>query len=142
MSNIKQPDSVRTIEGSLARISYPQPVHLDPSGSKVYWQMLIEALPPVLVIHLKRSPYDSAVGGGVKIGQPIHFTPNLEIPPGTTSLLLSHHGQPILTIHRGFVGLGITAPMPKNQLVRSQGATCSMAHSITSCLNKRGAPYG
>ncbi|KAN0116073.1 hypothetical protein V8E52_006379, partial [Russula decolorans] len=30
--------------------------------------------------HLKRSLYDPAVGGVVKIGKPIQFTPDLEIP--------------------------------------------------------------
>src|SRR5450631_3530691 len=100
MSDIKQHDSVRTVQDALARISHPQPVYLDPSGNEACRQMLIEVLPPVLVIHLKRSLYDPAVGGVVKTGKPIQFTPDLEIPPGTTFLFLSHHGQPILTVHR------------------------------------------
>jgi ubiquitin carboxyl-terminal hydrolase 10 len=112
MSNIKQHDSVRTVQDALARISHPQPVYLDdPSGNEACRQMLIEVLPPVLVIHLKRFLYDPAVGGVVKIGKSIQFTPDLEIPPGTTFLFLSHHGQPILTVHRGFVGLDITTPI-------------------------------
>jgi ubiquitin carboxyl-terminal hydrolase 10 len=90
MSNIKQHDSVRTVEDALARISHPQPVHLDSSGNEAHQQMLIEVLPPVLVIHIKRSLYDPAVGGMVKIGKPIQFTPYLEIPPGTTSPFVSH----------------------------------------------------
>jgi ubiquitin carboxyl-terminal hydrolase 10 len=111
MSNTEQHDSVRTIQDALARISHPQPVHLDPSGNEAHRQMLIEVLPPVLVIHLKRSLYDPAVGGVVKIGKPIQFTPDLEIPLGTTFLFLPHHGQPILTIHHGFVGLDIMIPI-------------------------------
>ena len=45
--------------------------------------MLIEALPPVLVLHLKRFRYDEAAGGVVKIGKPVQFSPELEIPSGT-----------------------------------------------------------
>jgi hypothetical protein len=71
--------------------------------------MLIEVLPPVLVIH--RSLYDRADGGVVKTGKPVQFRPDLGIPPVTTSLFLSHYGQPILTIHRGFAGQDITAPI-------------------------------
>jgi ubiquitin carboxyl-terminal hydrolase 10 len=122
MSNIKQHDSVRTIQDALARISHPQPVHLDPSGNDAHRQMLIEVLPPVLVIHLKRSLYDPAVGGVVKIGKPIQFTPDLEIPRGTTSLFLSHHGQPILTILRGFVGLDIMAPIAQKSTGAQPGS--------------------
>ena len=55
-----------------------------PSGlSDVSQQMLIEALPPVLVLHLKRFRYDEAAGGITKIGKFIQFAPELEIPLGT-----------------------------------------------------------
>jgi ubiquitin carboxyl-terminal hydrolase 10 len=54
-----------------------------PSGvSDASQQLLIEALPPVLVLHLKRFRYDTAVGGVIKIGKPVHFSPELEIPLG------------------------------------------------------------
>jgi len=43
-------------------------------------QVLIEALPPVLVLHLKRFRYDAAAGGVIKIGKFIQFAPELEIP--------------------------------------------------------------
>jgi Ubiquitin carboxyl-terminal hydrolase len=46
-------------------------------------QMLIEALPPVLVLHLKRFQYDAATGSVIKIGKYVHFSPELEIPLGT-----------------------------------------------------------
>ena len=42
-------------------------------------QVLIESLPPILVLHLKRFLYDTQVGDVVKIGKPISFTPELEI---------------------------------------------------------------
>ena len=55
-----------------------------PSGfSDASQQMLIEALPPVLVLHLKRFQYDAAAGGVIKIGKPVQFSPELEIPFGT-----------------------------------------------------------
>ncbi|KAI0280025.1 hypothetical protein BGY98DRAFT_377067 [Russula aff. rugulosa BPL654] len=44
-------------------------------------QVLIEALPPVLVLHLNRVRYDAAAGGVTKIGKSIRFGPDLEIPP-------------------------------------------------------------
>ena len=45
--------------------------------------MLIEAFPPVLVLHLKRFQYDEAAGGVIKIGKPVQFSPELDIPFGT-----------------------------------------------------------
>jgi len=76
-----QPDSVHTIQDALAHISQPQAVQVGPSdSSEATQQVLIEALPPVLVLHLKRFLYDTAVRGVVKIGKPVKFTPELEIP--------------------------------------------------------------
>ena len=46
-------------------------------------QVLIAALPPVLVLHLNRVRYDTAVGGITKIGKSIQLAPELEIPLGT-----------------------------------------------------------
>ena len=85
-----QPDSIRTIQGALARISQPQSVQVSPSGpSKASQQVrvLIEALPPVLVLHLKRFLYDADTGGVVKISKPVQFSPELEIPLGTDFFL-------------------------------------------------------
>jgi hypothetical protein len=50
-------------------------------------QVLIEALPPVLVLHLNRDRvrYDVAAGGIMKIGKFIRLAPELEIPVGTFS---------------------------------------------------------
>ena len=47
---------------------------------------LIEALPPVLVLHLKRFVFDAGIGGVVKVGKTIQFTLELEIPLGTNFL--------------------------------------------------------
>jgi ubiquitin carboxyl-terminal hydrolase 10 len=74
---------VHTIEDALARISHLRPVRLGPSGlSEASQQVLIDALPPVLVLHLKRFLYDVS-DGIVKISKPVQFAPELEIPPGT-----------------------------------------------------------
>ena len=53
-----QPDSIRTVQDALARISQPQVVQVGPSDSgkaseQVTVLRVIEALPPVLVLHLK-----------------------------------------------------------------------------------------
>ena len=57
----------------------------DPDASQ---QMLIEALPPVLVLHLKRFRYDAAAGGVIKIGKPVQFFPEFDIPFGIRMLFI------------------------------------------------------
>ena len=49
--------------------------------------MLIETLPPVLVLHLKRFRYDAAAGGVIKISKHVQFPPELDIPSGTLFIL-------------------------------------------------------
>ncbi|KAH9981757.1 hypothetical protein BJV74DRAFT_778415 [Russula compacta] len=76
-----QRDSVHTIQDALSYISQPQSVQVGPSGSsEASQQVLIEALPPILVLHLKRFLYDTAARGVVKVGKPVQFTSELEIP--------------------------------------------------------------
>lgn len=76
-----QRDSVHTIQDALSHISQPQAVQVGPSdSSEASQQVLIEALPPVLVLHLKRFLYDTTTRGVVKIGKSVQFTPELEIP--------------------------------------------------------------
>jgi hypothetical protein len=99
--------------------------------------MLIEVLPPVLAIHLQRSLYDRTDGGVVKTGKPVQFTPDLEIPPGTTSLFVSHYGQPVLTIHRGFAGLDITAPIAQKSTGAQPGS-----YTLYSVLYHHGVSGG
>ena len=48
---------------------------------------LIEALPPVLVLHLDRSRYDAVAGGVIKIAKPVQISSELEIPLGTLFIL-------------------------------------------------------
>ena len=71
------------IEDALARISHFQPVQLGLSGfSEVSQQVLIEVLPSVLVLQLKRFLYDVTTDGIVKFGKHVRFAPELEIPLG------------------------------------------------------------
>ncbi|KAJ7199456.1 hypothetical protein GGX14DRAFT_373057 [Mycena pura] len=79
-----QRDGIHTIQDALALISQPQSVQMtNPSRPGVVveasQQVLIEALPSVLVLHIKRFCYDTTVGGVVKVGKQIAFTPELII---------------------------------------------------------------
>jgi ubiquitin carboxyl-terminal hydrolase 10 len=53
------------------------------SSSEGSQEVLLEALPPVLVLHLERFLYDAAADGIAKTRKPVQFAPELEIPPGT-----------------------------------------------------------
>jgi hypothetical protein len=64
-------------------VSQSQFMQDSPSGlSNVSHKMLIQALPPVLVLHLNRVRYDATAGSLMKIGKSIQFRPELEIPLG------------------------------------------------------------
>ena len=90
MTDIQKHDSVCAIENAVARISHLQPVQLGPSGvGEGSQQVLIETLPPVLVLHLKRFLYDAAADCIVKISKPVRFAPELEIPLGMISSFVS-----------------------------------------------------
>lgn len=86
--SLQKHDSVHNIEDALARISHLRSVKLDPSGfGEASEKIHIEILPPVLVFHLKRFLYDAAADGTVKIGKPVEFSPELDIPPGKNFFL-------------------------------------------------------
>ncbi|KAF8967294.1 hypothetical protein BDZ97DRAFT_1938213 [Flammula alnicola] len=79
-----QREQIHTIEEALSYISHPQPVQVtQPTRPGItvdaQQQVLIEALPPILVLHIKRFCYDTAVGGVVKVGKQVRFGPELEI---------------------------------------------------------------
>ena len=83
---------MNTIQDALSHISEPQPVQVGPSGtSEASQQVLIEALPPVLVLYFKRFLYDTTARGVVKVGKPVQFSPELEIPFGMPPLFLLVH---------------------------------------------------
>ncbi|KAF7305663.1 USP domain-containing protein [Mycena chlorophos] len=84
-----QRDGIRTVEDALGIISHASTIQITPTASAgaaapapidASQQVLIEALPPVLVLHLKRFCYDIEVGGVVKVGKQIAFGPELEVP--------------------------------------------------------------
>ncbi|KAF8467101.1 hypothetical protein DFH94DRAFT_639069 [Russula ochroleuca] len=96
-------DSVYAIENALARVSHLQPVQLGPSGlGEASQQVLIEALPPVLVLHLKRFQYDVAADGIVKISKPVQFAPELEIP---LEIMAPVSGKPAEPVHYKLYGV-------------------------------------
>ncbi|OCH93806.1 cysteine proteinase [Obba rivulosa] len=81
-----QRDQVNSIHDALKHISDPQPVQITSPTQpgaviEASQQALIEALPPVLVLHLKRFLYDTTIGDVVKVGKQVTFTPELDIAP-------------------------------------------------------------
>ncbi|KAG6844353.1 hypothetical protein H0H87_007578 [Tephrocybe sp. NHM501043] len=101
-----QTDSIHTLQDALAHMAAPQSLELDPPRH-ASMQHLLEALPPVLVVHLKRFCYDKDVGGVVKVGKAVQWGEELEIggdvmaptlrkaPTARYKLFgaLYHHGQ-------------------------------------------------
>jgi ubiquitin carboxyl-terminal hydrolase 10 len=80
-------DGVRTIPDALRAHAHPQPVTIaSPTRPghplEASQTMLIETLPAVLVVHLKRFMYDRAVGDVVKVGKKVAYERELEIGPG------------------------------------------------------------
>ena len=62
-------------------------------SSEANQQVLLEALPPVLVLHLERFLYDAATDCIDKISKPVQFMPELEIPPGTGFSSITPHAR-------------------------------------------------
>ncbi|KAJ6568127.1 hypothetical protein B0H10DRAFT_2200033 [Mycena sp. CBHHK59/15] len=80
-----QRDQIHTLQDALSFISHPQTVQMTHSARPgvvvdASQQILVEALPSVLVLHIKRFCYDKEVGGVVKVGKQIAFGPELDIP--------------------------------------------------------------
>ncbi|KAJ7058298.1 hypothetical protein C8F01DRAFT_1147794 [Mycena amicta] len=94
-----QRDGIHTVEDALGLISHVSTIQITPSTTttssssssstssqpaptpiSASQQVLIEALPPVLVLHLKRFCYSADQGGVVKVGKQIAFGPELEVP--------------------------------------------------------------
>jgi ubiquitin carboxyl-terminal hydrolase 10 len=84
-----QRSGIHTIADALVLISHPQTVqmsHPSPPGILVdaSQQILIDALPPILILHIKRFCYDMAVGGVVEVGKRVVFGPELEVGNGAS----------------------------------------------------------
>ena len=89
-----QPDSVQTIQDALARVSLPRFAQVVPSSSssssnEATQEVLFEALPEILVLHLERFTYVAATKSIEKITKPVRFGRELEIPLGTDFLVCS-----------------------------------------------------
>ena len=68
--------------------------------------MLINSLPPILVLHLKRFWYDEAAGGVIKIGKPVLFL--LSLTSHSVRFLFSYLRQPRLKISHSLRSLRIS----------------------------------
>lgn len=87
LTKLPQPDYIHTIEDALRNISTPGTVQVTSSSRPgiqidASQQTLIETVPPVLVLHLKRFLYDTTVNDVVKLSKKVTFGPELEIPKG------------------------------------------------------------
>lgn len=85
-----QSEDVQTIEDALNHLSKPEIVQLSSShgtlidGSK---QDLIDGLPPILILHLKRFHYDPDLKDVIKQRKIIRFGSDLIIPKSVSALL-------------------------------------------------------
>ncbi|KAI9574185.1 hypothetical protein HD554DRAFT_2045090 [Boletus coccyginus] len=92
-----QREQVHTIKDALAHISSPQSVQVTsvtkPGATLDATQTVhIDALPPILILHLKRFLYDPSAGGVAKVGKQVSFTPELDIPAEVMAPLKKLHG--------------------------------------------------
>jgi hypothetical protein len=79
-----QREQIHTVKDALQCISIPSSVQVtSPTRPGVTLdasqQVLIDTVPPILVLHMKRFLYDTKVNGVVKIGKQVSFEPELEI---------------------------------------------------------------
>lgn len=96
-----QRDQIHTVQEALSSISHPQPVqvtHPGRPGTTLEAQQLvhIDALPPILVLHMKRFCYDTNVGGVVKVGKQVRFAPELDIVNGAFPHSLALRGKELI----------------------------------------------
>lgn len=73
-----------SVKDALSSISLPQPIQVARSNqpgqmANASQQVMIEALPLILVLHLKRFLYDIKLGAVAKIGKQVSFSAELEI---------------------------------------------------------------
>lgn len=84
---------MKSIEDALRFISHPQSVQVSSvtKGGTVVdasQQVLVDDLPSILVLHLKRFLYDTAAKGVVKISKQVTFGPELEFPLGKSRYVI------------------------------------------------------
>jgi ubiquitin carboxyl-terminal hydrolase 10 len=81
---IRQPQHVKTIEDALHSLTTIETVSVQSRQGisvEATKQMLIEQLPPILILHLKRFVYDPITGIG-KNTKTVRFGPDLDIRSG------------------------------------------------------------
>ena len=100
--------------------------------NKATQQVLLEALPQILVLHLERFVYDAATEGINKISKPIRFAPELVIPTGIIFSFVSPV-LPMLIPHI-LVGLEIMADV-------SGKSTKPVHYKLHGVLYHRGGHY-
>ncbi|KAJ3339476.1 FACT complex subunit spt16 [Gonapodya sp. JEL0774] len=83
------PDNVHTITDALRALTHTEHISdfQTPSGKKVdaTKQTTFEALPPVLLLHLKRFAFDKQRGDVEKVVKPVHYPATLKIEPNLIS---------------------------------------------------------
>lgn len=95
------------LQDALAHI--PQPQYIRVGSSDAIRHVLIEVLPPILVLRISRFRHDAAE---IKIDKYIQFVPELKIPPGTIFIFCPSQRQPEAEDTRDLVASDITARQP------------------------------
>ena len=108
-------------------------------------QLQIEALPPVLVLHLERFLYDATADGIVKIRKPVRLAPELEISLG---MIFFASFVPRLRIPGGSICSGVTAPIAEKSaelvnyrlcgVLYHHGESASGGHYTIDVLHQNG----
>ncbi|KAH9998355.1 hypothetical protein BJV77DRAFT_749575 [Russula vinacea] len=100
-----QPDSIHAIQDALAHVLQPQPVQVgQSSSSEASQQVLLDALQPILILHLERFLYDAATDGINKISKPVQFMLELEIPVVGLEIMAPVSGKYAEPVHYKLMG--------------------------------------
>jgi len=103
LMSFAQRDTIHTIQEALVHITHPQHIQMAHSSRPdvtidASQRVLIDALPPILVLHVKRFCYDTSVGGVVKVMKQVWFGPELEIGRGMCFSVIMSTGSCVLSL--------------------------------------------